>query len=395
MNPLESLLREVEPIFQGSHFTHPSFQEVLTARQFAEEINSGRLNVKDAYTNFWSKKEPTLSKRLSHEFRMVSYAWRSVLNHLSGMLSENSTLEFLRVISECSLKYKKDLDFCAKGGYIDRILEDFTLCAQCIGLHQELDLTKKPAYSAIEFLMSFIKAPRREYDTPLRFDFRIDKAVSALIQTKSTFVAENLVAYIKFCEESSNGEESSDNTGDDEGDFGYSFFNFQDIYEEDCKDKQRENLAKSEGIAKKCLRAMSEGGTKIPAYVPEDPLMVSQDDMWFVGKFGDAHCLDTLLIWMSNEVLFPVTGNKPLTEEYCNYFGAVFEILRRHDFRPELMRQFNDKFSKTKNHHFTEAYHICLKELAAKMSNPHDIDLYEHLEVKGVQFLDSWVYKPK
>ncbi len=392
---LDAVLREVGPILASSQFAHPSFREVLTAKQFADEINSGKLSVRDAYLEFWSRREPTLSERLSTEFRIVSSDWTSVLNCLCGMLSKNGAQEFLEVISECSLKYKKDLDFYAKGAYFDRILEDFLLCAKCIGLHQDLDATQKPAYNVIDFLMSLIKAHKDKYDPPLRFHLRVDKAASALIQTRSAYVAENLAAYLKFCEESLHGEDTSDNSSNDEDEFGYSFFNFSDMFEQQCEDDQRDNLGKSESIAKTCLRTMSEDGTTIPAYVPEAPSLINQDDMWFIGKFGDAHCLDTVLNWMSGSELFPHVGAKPLSEEYFNYFEAVFEILRRYDFKPALMRQFNEKFLKTKDGEFTEIYHDRLKNLTAKMADLHDIDLYCHLEAKGVQFCDSWVYKPK
>ena len=49
---LDQTLTEVEPIFgqvgDSFDFTHPGFQEVLTARRFAREINSGELSIEDA-----------------------------------------------------------------------------------------------------------------------------------------------------------------------------------------------------------------------------------------------------------------------------------------------------------------------------------------------------------
>ena len=54
---LDQTLRELEPILCSTdgtfQFTHPSFQEVLTARQFTDEINSGRLSVRDSYDSFY------------------------------------------------------------------------------------------------------------------------------------------------------------------------------------------------------------------------------------------------------------------------------------------------------------------------------------------------------
>jgi hypothetical protein len=61
MPQIESLLSDVEPILRDSddtfQFSHPSFQDVLTANQFALEINSGQLSIKDAWMHYWSYTE--------------------------------------------------------------------------------------------------------------------------------------------------------------------------------------------------------------------------------------------------------------------------------------------------------------------------------------------------
>src|SRR3989338_942218 len=102
---LDQILMEIEPIFRGSNgafqFTRPSFQEILTAKQFADEINSGALSVRDAYVNFWSYEEDAdlwgLPK--DREWRALLPAWEKVLLHMAPLLNITSAQKLVDVVS--------------------------------------------------------------------------------------------------------------------------------------------------------------------------------------------------------------------------------------------------------------------------------------------------------
>ena len=111
MPTLEQTLSEVEPILREVDgkfgFSHPSFQEVLTAKEFAEEINSGALSVKEAYEQFWSytEQKPKPDKRLNIG------VWERVFNCLPGLLEETPAKEFVKILFDSFYKsYKRYLD---------------------------------------------------------------------------------------------------------------------------------------------------------------------------------------------------------------------------------------------------------------------------------------------
>src|SRR3989339_558395 len=114
MQTLDQTLMEVEPIFREVDdrfsFTHPSFQEVLTAKQFADEINSGELSVRDAYVNFWSYEEDAELWGLpkDREWRALLPAWRNVLLHVVSMLSDDKAQQLVDAISECYNSFIKN-----------------------------------------------------------------------------------------------------------------------------------------------------------------------------------------------------------------------------------------------------------------------------------------------
>ena len=138
---LDNVLREVEPIIQGSHFTHPSFQEVLTARRFADEINSERLSVREAYLNFWSNVASNMPKELSADYRTIRSEWRPTLKHLVSMLSDENAEEFINVVSESYFLCKKQIYFNGEKFY-DIVLDDLVLCAKFIRIHPALHSRK-------------------------------------------------------------------------------------------------------------------------------------------------------------------------------------------------------------------------------------------------------------
>src|SRR3989339_1528119 len=102
MQTLDQTLMEVEPIFREVDdrfsFTHPSFQEVLTAKQFADEINSGELSVRDAYVNFWSYEEDAELWGLpkDREWRVFLPDFKRILNHVITMIDPNKASLLIR-----------------------------------------------------------------------------------------------------------------------------------------------------------------------------------------------------------------------------------------------------------------------------------------------------------
>ena len=84
---IEPILRCTDGVFQPSH---PSFQEVLTAAQFADEINSGRLPVKEAFINFWSYEEDAKLWGLpkDKEWRAILPSYVSIILNLAYHLEE-------------------------------------------------------------------------------------------------------------------------------------------------------------------------------------------------------------------------------------------------------------------------------------------------------------------
>ena len=84
---IEPILRSTDGVFQS---THPSFQKVLTAKQFADEINSGRLSVRDAYEQFWSYEEDAKLWGLpkDKEWRAILPSYVSIILNLAYHLEE-------------------------------------------------------------------------------------------------------------------------------------------------------------------------------------------------------------------------------------------------------------------------------------------------------------------
>src|SRR3990172_12770800 len=117
---LESALRETEPILRGNgvfQFSYQSFREVLTAKQFADEINSGKISVKDAYFNFWSLLEWPKVWLLNKDFRTLSDDWKPVLSHMAHILPESKKIELLETVSEIYATYRNELDSYLKATY--------------------------------------------------------------------------------------------------------------------------------------------------------------------------------------------------------------------------------------------------------------------------------------
>lgn len=81
-----------------------SLNELFVAEEFAREINSGRLTVKDAYLNFWSyiedKKLWDLENLHDDDCRVVLPAWENTLYHITSLLNVNSAEELVDIIAK-------------------------------------------------------------------------------------------------------------------------------------------------------------------------------------------------------------------------------------------------------------------------------------------------------
>jgi HEAT repeat protein len=106
MQTLDQKLTAIEPVLrysdETSQFSHPSFQDVLTAKQFADEINGGKLSLREAYLNYWSCSVNSTIWNLAadKELRVLLPAWTRNILFLEPMLSLDDTQELLDIIIE-------------------------------------------------------------------------------------------------------------------------------------------------------------------------------------------------------------------------------------------------------------------------------------------------------
>ena len=131
---MQPIFRETDVGFQGSH---PSFQEVLTAAQFADEINSGQLSVEDAYKYCWSYKEDAELWGLpkDREWRALLPAGKNILLFVIGMLKEENASEFIEVVSG---SYFAANNFLGKDDYNPHF-DDFCFAGKCISENPRID----------------------------------------------------------------------------------------------------------------------------------------------------------------------------------------------------------------------------------------------------------------
>jgi len=92
------------------------FNEQLTSKLFAEEINSGGLSIRDAYVNFWSYEEDAELWELpkDREWRALLPAWNRILLHMATMLRLDKSQELITNFSDSYFKAKAQL---TKGEY--------------------------------------------------------------------------------------------------------------------------------------------------------------------------------------------------------------------------------------------------------------------------------------
>lgn len=383
MTSLDSLLAEVGPILTSSQFAHPSFREVLAARQFMAEISSGQLSMKEAYLNFWSYIEPTKPKELGEEYRTVRPEWRFTLAHIAAMLSDKTAEEFINVISESYFLYYdqiKGSSFFSEIKFYNAVLSDFALCTRSIGTHPALHGQKRVE----QVLDALFELARKFSDGGINgqyLDVRCAGAHGALQLTKSQKVAVKLVEYIRWC-----GSVS---------DCGY--------VSDDSKYYSRDSAVGTIHQLVKC-------GVELPEDVFLDNLNQKIDlngdcepIVKFLGYLGGQASLEVLterllnnrflerLIWDYSDIM-----KWSAAKDQCrDHFESIFKIIKMHEFEPSLIARFNRIISEAVNENLRDEYHSCLIDLAKDFKRDSGLNLYRHLEGKGVQFFDYEVYKPK
>jgi hypothetical protein len=114
---IEQVLNELEPVFKSEgdlfSFLNITYQEGLTAKQFAEEIKSGKLTVKEAWENYWSYKidfKPMGITDISEEYRRAFLQeWRKMIllqtNFLDRISCEKIIDEGLKSFVNFNKKY--------------------------------------------------------------------------------------------------------------------------------------------------------------------------------------------------------------------------------------------------------------------------------------------------
>lgn len=109
LQDIESILRDSSGTFQ---FSHPSFQEILAAKQFADEINSGTLNIENAWLNCWSYE---INRELwnldcNRTWLTLKPAMRKIVAYVMSKTSVENKVRIERVILSSYRKFQQMLD---------------------------------------------------------------------------------------------------------------------------------------------------------------------------------------------------------------------------------------------------------------------------------------------
>ncbi len=345
---LNDILKKVEPILGGDEifqFAHPSFREVLAARQCADEINSGRLNIKDVPVEK-ERRRAGRGRALFNEFYL----------HMVNLVNEDKAKEFVCSVGDMHAESIARLSSDFPKWSDDSIINDLLTCAAYVGKFKN---TNFPDGQAKEILDALLLIERHICSAHHDFHFStsVDFVKDALALTGSNYVVRKLIDIIRY--------------SDRELFLGTTRF-YRPHY-------TAIELAKS--------------GADVEGYLLE--LLPKRDARGNAGFFhlladvGGLKSLEALIQEMPRENSFAsVSSNSNHL-----YFLTIFSILRRYDFNPNQIKLFNEKISNVENGEFLKSYHHAL-ELFAKLFSFRG-NLYDHLEAKGVQFFDSWVYKPK
>jgi len=376
---LDSLLIEVGPILASSQFSHPSFREVLTARQFADEINSGRLSVKSATYSLWlydSYGDVLAAQDNSGYCDDLPYGcyfeptglkseWSQVLAHMAGMLNEDKAKEFVDIVGEfhkdkiSSIMHKPSIH----GRSV--VLEDFALCAKFIGRYQTSVSPEGHEKQIIDALLSVAK----KYTDGKESEWvneRARIALNALATTRSSYVARELVDYVAWC---------ANVPG----------------YENPIDDARLDSSAHSFNTILKLADAGVEVEDSLLSHLPNGNYGNYGSILSLLSVLGKSKSLETLIRNMPDEHSV-VSAPYNNTERYLN---AIFALFEKYEFNPDLIKTFNEQISKIGDGKFMYQYHEKLELRAYEMLKYRQVELYKLLEKNKMQFWDYWmVYEP-
>ena len=117
------------------------FNEQLTAEYFADEINRGRLSIKDAYKYFWSYViSINLSKQpMNEEWIALRNDWENPLLYIVSYLKPEKVEEFVNITSKTYFAHADEFrDVTNWHQHYQPVLEDFWLISQIV--HEHLTL---------------------------------------------------------------------------------------------------------------------------------------------------------------------------------------------------------------------------------------------------------------
>lgn len=395
MSSLDNLLTEVGPILSSSQFSHPSFREVLAARQFADEINSGRLSVKRAAYTLWlydlhedimaAQENSGYLDDLPHviEFPPPSLKseWKPVLVHLAGMLNADKAGEFVEVVGEFHAERIERMQK-PKSKFLfddDVLLEDLKICAKFVARYDTSTSPGRQCKKLLDTLLNTFYEYGNADNTAIGMALissRSQRAIGALSISKSAYVLKSLTDHITHY---------------------INMTNYSEFFDKALFAKGTMAILAHDAILK-----MTEKGVTLDDLLPGKLTISYKREYRHLHSLmchgGGIKCLNSLIRGI--EECRSYTGPKDVDPCYrfneIGFFLTIFSIIKRHDLDPKLIKQFNDELSKWKDdNNLMKIYGTALQEFAKDFQKNSGLDLYDQLDKKGVQFLDSEVYKPE
>ncbi len=380
MSSLDGLLNEVGPILGSSQFSHPSFREVLAARQLADEINSERLSVKHAVHSLWlydpmwdamaaqdnSGYCDDLPYGCYFEPKGLRSEWRPALAHLAGMLNADKAREFVDVVGDF---HKDNISSIMREPSIHGrsvVLEDFALCARFIGEHPALHENERVK----QILDGLLGVAGQCSTSPGQssIDERSRSAKTALSITKSSYAAMGLINYIISCGHEFHGE-----------------------YDYNAQDGSKDEAIKA-------VDALVKSGVKID----ENSLIknicrnsdLNKADFVMLNRFCGIKSIEHIIKALSRDDIFRKFGRGSTVYYEC--ISVALKEIQSQGFKPELIVSFNNTITEAQNGTLMYEYHHALFDFAKHFNWAYSTDLYKLLEKNKMQFWDYWmVYKPK
>ncbi len=385
----DHILNSVEAVLQGNgsfHFTHPSFREVLAARQFADEINSGKLDVKHAASALWiydhygdlmaaqeeSASWDDLPHRCYFETDGLRSEWKPVLARMAGMLNPGKAREFVDAVGAFHKKAIKRLN---SGSIMsldeDPAREDLEFVTNFIA---QCDTSDSPGGYCKEILDTFLKIffdySNATSDSARGLNAR--QSIDALVNSNSRYVLKSLANYVVRCGDVAN-------------------------FTEYANDKQFAAL----DMAYKAIFKLEKSGSTLDELLAGEKAIGYNGDYrhlhGLMSNFGGMKCLNSLITGIRE--YRTCAGQEDVNSHFrankISYFKAIFSLIMKFKFDPELIKQFNHELSKWKDDkRLMKVYGTALKEFARIFDESPGLELYDRLEKNKMQFWDYWkVYK--